>query len=101
MTATPSSLLAARYDACSRPAAPLPPESDAERMAHIEHIANHSAPIPADEALWLLSVARKAISERDELQDLVSTCADTIADASDTLEAAIAATDYTERTTGI
>jgi len=93
MTATPSNLLAARYDACSRPAEPLPPESDAERMSHIEHIADHGSPIPSIEALWLIDQLKAATTERDALRELVSQCADSIARASENIDAVMAATD--------
>lgn len=91
INATPSNILAARYDAYMPPAHPVSPMSDIERMEHIEHIANRGAPLPADEALWLLGVARGAISDRDECQRLITMCVDTIATASDTLAAIIPA----------
>lgn len=91
INATPSNILAARYDACIPPAHPVSSMSDYERMEHVEHIANRGAPLPADEALWLLGVARKALADRDECQRLITMCADTIATASDTLAAIIPA----------
>ena len=68
-----------------------PSDCTADRLEHIEHIANRGAPLPADETLWLLGVAREAISDRDECQRLIAMCADTIATASDTLAAIIPA----------
>lgn len=68
-----------------------PTASIADRLEHIQHFVDRSAPLAADDAAWLLQAAREAISDRDECQRLITMCADTIATASDTLAAIIPA----------
>lgn len=65
-------------------------ETTADRIEHLSHIAEHGAPLPADDAIWLIAVAKKALAERDDQSAVISIAADIIATASESLEAVMA-----------
>ena len=76
-------------------------EPTADHIRALKHIADHGAPIPSIEAIWLIDQLKAVTTERDALRELVSQCADSIARASENIDAVMAATDYTERTMGL
>lgn len=67
------------------------------RMRALKHAADHNAPIPAGEALWLVNLTTEVIAERGYLVASISS-------ASSTLKAILPlghATDCAERTMGL